>query len=636
MKIYLSYFPYKLREGQEDFASYVYEKVKDGNVVVNAPTGFGKTSSILSSLLPASLRRGRKIIWAVRTGNETDRPIEELKAVRSFTGGRVFGLSYRGKKDMCLLLRDLKLRGVVEHDDVSFLCKARQKDCKYLINYQRFFVPEDFVKAPKLYSEVLDYCEEREICPYRLQADLAPYADVIALSYNYIIDEDISWAMRTKIDYGSSFLVVDEAHNLEKACSSLNSDQITLTTIRSAIKELKDFNTARAQEAKEFLNKMLTYFKEAINEVQEEDSELNVKHLVERCSKNLRSFEAMVRAVKGYGMMVRRRRLEEGKAPRSSLHRLGSFWASVLENLDVEGVAFLLTKDFQRGRENLIIELWDMRSRVILKDKWGNFHRCIFCSGTINPVEAFAETIGLEKYYGKVFPSTFTKENSLSLIIKDLSTEGEELNEGMAKSYLSMIEGFLKSLEANIAIFSASYRIQNTLLKHGLKEALENNNRRFFLEQQGMSGRLARRVLDGFKACAYSGEKGVLCATMTGRFAEGADFPGKELEGIFLVGIPFDKISTRTRLYLEYYRSIYGKEKGTFYGYILPAVRRASQSLGRALRSKEDRAVFILGDVRYRRFINLLPDFVQKNYKIIDRKLEVLNKEVEEFWEGRS
>jgi DNA excision repair protein ERCC-2 len=120
---------------------------------------------------------------------------------------------------------------------------------------------------------------------------------------------------------------------------------------------------------------------------------------------------------------------------------------------------------------------------------------------------------------------------------------------------------------------------------------------------------------------------------MTGRYAEGADFPGRELEGIFLVGVPFDRMTTRTRLYLEYYKGVYGERKGTFYGYILPAIRRASQALGRALRSKEDRAVFILGDRRYKQFLNLLPDYVKRNFKIIKNNENEININIRNFWE---
>ncbi|MEM4727459.1 MAG: helicase C-terminal domain-containing protein [Candidatus Bathyarchaeia archaeon] len=98
-----------------------------------------------------------------------------------------------------------------------------------------------------------------------------------------------------------------------------------------------------------------------------------------------------------------------------------------------------------------------------------------------------------------------------------------------------------------------------------------------------------------------------------------------------MVGVPFDKLTMRTRLYLKYYQKIYGDRKGTFYAYILPALKRASQSLGRALRSKDDRAVFILGDKRYKQFMNLLPDYIQLNFKLIKSGGDDMKREIESF-----
>lgn len=125
----------------------------------------------------------------------------------------------------------------------------------------------------------------------------------------------------------------------------------------------------------------------------------------------------------------------------------------------------------------------------------------------------------------------------------------------------------------------------------------------------------------------------VFCAPRTGRFAEGADFPGRELEGLFLVGIPFDRMSIKTRLYLKYYENLYGKEKGTYYAYVVPALRRASQSLGRVLRSKEDRGIFILGDERYseNRFQQLLPDYIRENLQTFEESS--IGGEIKKKWE---
>lgn len=182
------------------------------------------------------------------------------------------------------------------------------------------------------------------------------------------------------------------------------------------------------------------------------------------------------------------------------------------------------------------------------------------------------------------------------------------LEEKMAAKYLEAMECFTR-LKRNLAIFSASYRIQNSLMEYGLKEIVQNSGKRFFMETPGISGESSRRILEQFKMCAATAEKAVLCGPMGGRFAEGADYPGKELEGIFLAGIPFEKMGARTRMYLDYYSMLYGKGTGRYLGYVVPALRRASQALGRALRSAEDTAVFFLGDWRYgeetgRQFLN--------------------------------
>jgi Rad3-related DNA helicases len=126
-----------------------------------------------------------------------------------------------------------------------------------------------------------------------------------------------------------------------------------------------------------------------------------------------------------------------------------------------------------------------------------------------------------------------------------------------------------------------------------------------------MSGQEAGEVLQEFKKLADEG-KGLLVAPMGGRFAEGIDLPGKELVCVFLAGIPFEKPTVKTNLYISYYEELYGEGKGRLYAYIYPALRKASQAIGRALRSPRDQAVIILGDHRYNNYLSLLPDYVRE------------------------
>ncbi|MCC6039800.1 MAG: hypothetical protein LM565_03180, partial [Thermofilum sp.] len=97
-------FPYKPRRHQLEVSGEITRELKRRHVVLEAPTGFGKTPVVIHALIPF-IERGRRVVWAVRTGSETDRPIEEIRVFRERAGLRVFAMSFRGKRDMCLLAR---------------------------------------------------------------------------------------------------------------------------------------------------------------------------------------------------------------------------------------------------------------------------------------------------------------------------------------------------------------------------------------------------------------------------------------------------------------------------------------------------------------------------------------------------
>jgi DNA excision repair protein ERCC-2 len=619
--VYQKIFPYKFREYQKEFLDFIVSNVDKKNLVLNAVTGFGKTPLILSALLPKAVDEGRKIIWIVRTGNEIDRPIEELKKIVEKSGLNIFGFSFRGKKDMCLLIKDIGIKGRIDYEDAKYICDMHKSDCIYYKNLpDRVFYQ---FKEPKLYSQILSECKSLGICPYYFQLKILSQATVVALSYNYILNESIRWV----VDYGlrlrKSFLVVDEAHNLQNVCMSLNSDQVSETGIERALKEAKTFYP-KGSEVIDFLKHFLSILKSECRGIRE-DKEFDFKKFVQDIG--YERLLDLIKRVRRLGSMVRMDRFRKNRVPRSSLYHLSEFLEKSIENMNVDGVAFILSRD---KKDKVRLEMVDMRVNELLSKVWSLSYRSIFCSGTLNPIDDFAKVIGLENYVGQSFPSIFSEKNAYTLITSYLTTKGEELERDMAKSYLSSIDVFIRSVNENVAVYASSYRILETLLDMGLGKIVSENGRRLFLEEEGMSGKRGRELLEGFKKCAKSERKGVLCATAFGRFSEGVDFPGKELEGIFLVGIPFERLTTKTKLYIKYFQKVYGRREGKYYAYVLPALKRASQALGRALRSKEDRALFVLGDKRFKKYLNLLPDFVIKNYKIV-KNVEELSKETSNY-----
>jgi DNA excision repair protein ERCC-2 len=587
-------FPYKPRPRQLEVASEIQETLKTANVILEAPTGFGKTPVVIYSLLPF-LDRGGRIVWAVRTGNETDRPIEEFRVFREKSNARFIAMSFRGKKDMCLLAKEFG--ETLDYSEVSYICSRERKRCPY---YKRLEEGVDYStllsRGVLTYSEVYEWARKKKVCPYFLQRELLKVADVVSLSYNYVVDENLSWTIKGAFPLSQSILVVDEAHNLTQL--NLGGDTVTEGTIERAKREAEELE---ARDMAEFIDKIQENVEKEFSSLGEEESQ------VFSPLKLIDGREEMIEKMKTLGEEVRDIRFREGKRPHSSLYHLANFLEEATSYEGERGVALIAEKI--DGKIHL--NIWDMRSSEILSNVWKKFRRVIFMSGTLSPIEAFAETIGVKNYKPISVPSPYDETNASVYIVKDLTTRGEELSQEMARKYVEAIGKVLERVKGNTAVFTASYRIQLKLLEAGLRETSQQKGYQVFVEKRDMSGQEAGEVLQEFKKLADEG-KGLLVAPMGGRFAEGIDLPGKELVCVFLAGIPFEKPTVKTNLYISYYEELYGEGKGRLYAYIYPALRKASQAIGRALRSPRDQAVIILGDHRYNNYLPLLPDYVRE------------------------
>ena len=109
-----------------------------------------------------------------------------------------------------------------------------------------------------------------------------------------------------------------------------------------------------------------------------------------------------------------------------------------------------------------------------------------------------------------------------------------------------------------------------------------------------MSGMELERLLDNLK----KERDALLFAVMGGSLSEGVDYPNNIIKFVVIVGIPLPKPTLILNAKKEYIdRRFNGK--GMEYVYTIPAIIRAVQAAGRAIRSEKDRAVILLMDKRY-------------------------------------
>jgi DNA excision repair protein ERCC-2 len=94
------YFPYKTwRRFQKEIAEVVYNALKNKeHVVLEAPTGLGKTASVLSAVLPIMFENELKVIWCCRTHQQIITVLNEISKIKQKS---IFPIGLWGRRQLC-------------------------------------------------------------------------------------------------------------------------------------------------------------------------------------------------------------------------------------------------------------------------------------------------------------------------------------------------------------------------------------------------------------------------------------------------------------------------------------------------------------------------------------------------------
>jgi DNA excision repair protein ERCC-2 len=118
-----------------------------------------------------------------------------------------------------------------------------------------------------------------------------------------------------------------------------------------------------------------------------------------------------------------------------------------------------------------------------------------------------------------------------------------------------------------------------------------------------------------------------------GRTSEGVDFPGNQMNAVIVVGVPYAEPTPRVKAQIDYYEKRFPK-LGREYGYVLPALKKASQAAGRPIRTLEDRGAIVFLDYRYATSYckGFLPTWLTQGLKIVPEKNGALAAEIDCFF----
>lgn len=655
------WFPYNdVRKYQTQMMDLIQKSLTERkHCIMRAPTGIGKTISVLSVVLKFAKENGLKVIYLTNKTTGQTQPLKEFQEIQEKFSkhDQLFGGRIISKKDLCLF------KEIKELDSESFytICKnSRDKECEFYKNYKRHILRNsenvkviignditNFMDIFALRDDIGKYCPYYSIKKY-----LQVYADFIVLDYNYMLSPFIREGFFDTFDLSKCIIIFDECHSLPDKCRELSSVKVSSSIFLACIDEM---NGHREQ-----------YIEEKIGEKNEEDIEAEIDETIGF----LVSFDKIVQGIianrrdneipfnlkkisklsEKQNFRIGRREvkytmdvllyfsniiLEDKK--RSRCLSLANFFALML---DIQGderfIQFVEVKKFN-NKQYSYLNIHCLDPSYLFKQVLENSYNVIGFSGTLF-LEEFKKLMGFpEDTISEDIPSPFSEDQRKVLVFpKDYANFTLKTRNNDVDFKSNQLIKMINSMKGNVLVVFPSTdvfniyvpKIEGSLNKVVYLRPFSDD----FLDNDDY--RMQRNdILNSFK----KENNAVLFSIAFGSYNEAVDFIGC-LQNVIVVGFPYPGITYQRKCLEDFFaKKFNNKDYARFLTSMLPGLEKSIQSAGRPIRSFDDKAVIIFygkqfgpGVWRYHKFLELFPNDL-KEQCIIPSDFDNLIKEIKSF-----
>jgi DNA excision repair protein ERCC-2 len=551
------------RPGQKLMIDAVRQSLETGgNLLAEAPTGSGKTAASLYPALAHGVATGKQVVFL------TSKTLQQKMAVSVLRGlnrdGAFRTAQIRAKERMCANDR------VICHEDFCPYAKD------YPAKMEKSRILDRLRESNSHYDPdaVFAAAKREEVCPFEVQLELARRADAIVADYNYVFDPGAALGHLDREGLESAILLVDEAHNLADRARGIFSPEL----LESAFRDVA--GRVLLQSGKLFLE--LTRIVESAADTLRAGAPTEAIAEVEPPIAALRElWKEWEPAFVGYLSWKRETKLALVDDPIVDLHFA---WQRFMAILNLFGPGFACVSEHRPDGERLALICLDP-ARAIAPIFRAAASSILF-SATLSPVEMTRRTLGLEKECTSTLtlPPPFPRENRKVMILPQVRTTFA----ARAKNY-----GIIAALIAEMSDAQGG----NVLVLFPSYEFLEQVARKMPVTRAALAlqrPNLAEREREAiFKTLASAPRDGVLLfAVLGGMYAEGVDYPGELLTGVYVVSPALPKVSFERELLRRYFDET--EQAGFEYAYLQPGMTRVIQAAGRLIRSETDRGVIAL------------------------------------------
>lgn len=554
-------FPFAdFRDHQRRMARGAFRAFRDaGQLLVEAPTGSGKTVSMLYSALRA-MGAGRVDRTVFLTARGTGQRAAE-DALARCGAERPRPGSARGNSSQ---ENPVSAVTVTAKDRICFEpgTPCDPAHCEYARGYYDRMPPaREALLAQGLVARerVEAVAREHAVCPFELSLDAAAWTDVVICDYNYVFDPVVRLRRLVTHASGRAGLLVDEAHQLAARTSEMLSVSMERRACRSALEDAPAGLQGRIRSVDRALLKLRRT---------EEDG------TIARPAALLRALERL---------LVTAAEVDLAASP-SARTFLGDCYRFVAGAgwFDETDYRYLLAAE---GRD-ITVRMTCLSPAAHIADVLDGFHGAVRFSGTLSPPALFQALHGQSDARSGRVDAGFPEEALGVFVVPDVSTYYRDRARTL-DALVGVVRAVTEAAPGNYLVALPSFAYVDLLVP----ALAAVSPFRIAAQRPGMPDAERARFLE-----ELSGHDApcIGAVVMGGVFAESVDFDGGALGGVIVVGPGLPPPSTERELVSERFG-----DDGFTVAYLQPAMAKVVQAAGRAVRGPDDRGVVVLVDPRF-------------------------------------
>jgi DNA excision repair protein ERCC-2 len=572
--------------------------VRSRLLLLNAPTGLGKSVSVLLPALRTAMAAGRRVFFctAKNTGREA-----ALQVARALNRGQtcVTAVAMSSREGMC------PAEVYFCHEEHCPLLKGMAPRLEEALR--------ELAEVPLVDREELVAAGLRHrVCPHEIALALTETRDLVVGDYNYVFDPQVRIRrLFVEGDPQDFVLVIDEAHNLAPRGRSWFSGELSRDAVAALSRHLQVelaggdlFQGGPLQRPLRGLAKAAQRLEDFFGRVEEMvDGDFEFAY-----DDGVRAGSAPVDPEeRGAVLALDERHLVDllltrvlmglvvEKDPAVEFYRgLDRFVTLAREEKDSRR-SLVLVRPCPEGPPGLVLEIRCSWAGDWIQEQVARFPAAVLFSATLRPWDWHLGELGLRgesRLETMAAPSPFPPGHRNLVIFEGMSSRWRDRRRGLPLLGRLVADCF-RRVGGNTAVFLPSFAYLRSLrqqLPPGLPLLVHDGE----LEQTArlaLLRKLERR------------SPHLLLTVMGGIFAEAVDYPGRMLEAALVISPGLPQLSHERELARLWYES--RGESGFDQAYRLPGLCRVLQAAGRVIRRPDDRGSIVLFCDRFSQADNL-------------------------------